>query len=85
MVRQRMKYPWDRIAVGQSFFAPGRTATELASARRNAERRLGRKFMCRGEERDGVPGTRVTRLSDPPPGQPESCEGDGDGDGDGEE
>lgn len=63
MVGARAKYPWDRIAPGQSFWVAGRTPSQMSSARRNAEKRLGAEFECRSEERDGRIGTRVRRLA----------------------
>ena len=53
------KYPWSSMAVGDSFFAPGRSATTMGG-NASSVRRLypERKFACRGV--DG--GTRVWRI-----------------------
>lgn len=64
LTRHRLRYPWDRLKTGGSFFVPGRTPSQLSGAKRNAERRLGWKYECRTHERNGVVGALVTRLPD---------------------
>lgn len=62
-VMRPRRYPWDKLIVGQTFFVPGRTPSQLASARAYAESRLGREFQCWLAEKHGRTGTTVLRLS----------------------
>lgn len=63
MVYAKAKYPWFKLRVGQTFFVPGRTASQLHSAKTNAEKRLGFTFELRSVTRENESGTLVRRLS----------------------
>lgn len=53
------KYPWYDIAVGQSFFVPGKRLHRFASQINHAQRRSGRRFTARGK----VDGVKVWRVA----------------------
>ena len=55
--RSNTIYPWNDMAIGDSFLAPIRLRC-ITGCRLNAERRTGRKFICRTVEG----GTRVWRI-----------------------
>jgi hypothetical protein len=57
--RNRAKYPFDSMAIGQSFFAPAVTSVN----RQYWERATGRKFIARKATKDGVIGIRCWRSS----------------------
>jgi len=52
------KYPWADMRVGDSFYVPGMTPSQMSSAWRRARAKLGHKYSAR-TERDGV---RVWRI-----------------------
>lgn len=52
------KYPWAEMAVGDSFYVPGMTASQMSSAWRRAKDKLGHEYSARSE-RSGV---RVWRV-----------------------
>lgn len=58
----RWKYPFDKLGVGQSFFAPHKDTTQMAAACKRAAKRLEARFVTAKAERDGVSGTRVWRM-----------------------
>lgn len=55
------KYPWRTMAIGESFFAPGRTSTFIQQDARKHHR--PKRFKCRLVMRQGVVGSRVTRVA----------------------
>jgi len=58
------KYPWDLLAVGQSFFVSGgKLATFNTACVKTAKRLEGRKFICRALTENGVAGVRVWRKA----------------------
>jgi len=57
------KYPFDELAVGESFFVPGKKSTDLGGSIGGARHRLpGRKFRTRTVTENGVDGVRVWRV-----------------------
>jgi len=56
------KYPWDKLAVGDSFFIPGKTSQTISPARQSAEHTRGTKYASRTVEENGVRGVRVWRI-----------------------
>lgn len=57
------KYPFDELAVGESFFVPGKKANDLYSSADCAKLRCpGRKFSRRTVTENGVTGVRVWRV-----------------------
>lgn len=55
------KYPWRSVEVGESFFAPGVTSTQLQNTARRFHR--PRRFTCKQVMIKGVIGIKVTRVS----------------------
>ena len=55
------KYPWASMAVGDSFFVPGKGANDLLGAAR-PRKLLGEKHTCRTLTENGVKGVRVWRV-----------------------
>ena len=51
-------YPWQDMEVGDSFFAPDQTVTQMAGAASSNHKSTGRKYSCRTV--DG--GVRVWRV-----------------------
>jgi hypothetical protein len=49
-------YQWAELEIGQSMFIPTRPATD------HWRRKLGRQFVTRAAEQDGVKGWRVWRV-----------------------
>lgn len=56
---RRRKYPFADMGVGDSFFAPDRTSTNLNSA---ARRHRDKTFTARSVTEAGVKGARVWRV-----------------------
>ena len=57
------KYPFDDLAVGESFFVPGINSTKISGSIGHAKHRLpGRKFPTRAVTENGVTGVRVWRV-----------------------
>lgn len=57
------RYPWrELLEVGDSFFV-AEIYHRVASAALQQRNRTGREYRCRVEEKDGVKGVRVWRLS----------------------
>jgi hypothetical protein len=54
-----VKYPWDEMEVGDSFFSPGRGAVGQGTIH---GRRHGRRYTSRQVEENGVPGVRMWRV-----------------------
>jgi hypothetical protein len=59
----RETYPFSKMAVGDSFFAPGATTQKLAGSFSTQRRRYGRKFSVRTLTENGVKGVRVWRVA----------------------
>ena len=57
-LKERRKYPWHEMEVGDSFYVPKRSINAISRAAYEASRN-GRKFRCRSVD-DGV---RVWRLA----------------------
>lgn len=55
------KYPWRTMAVGESFFAPGRTATSLHGDARKYHRTI--RIRARTVMVNGTRGVRVWRVA----------------------
>lgn len=55
------KYPFSAMAVGDSFFAPGRTSRQLQNVT-STYRKRGMKFKAVQQEENGVKGTRIWRI-----------------------
>lgn len=55
------KYPWHAVAVGASFFAPGRTSNSIQGDARKYH--APKKFTCRKIVLKGVIGVKVTRVA----------------------
>lgn len=56
---RRSTYPFESLAVGDSFFVPGKT--KFASTIQSANKRLGHKFVWAPATKDGKDGVRVWR------------------------
>jgi len=57
------KYPFAIMKIGDSFFVPNKTASEVSPHFARARRRLpGTKFACRTVVENGVKGVRVWRV-----------------------
>jgi hypothetical protein len=54
------KYPWRTVALGQTFFVPGRTSTSLQHDAARYHR--PRRFKCRKVIKGGIEGIRVMRI-----------------------
>lgn len=74
---KRRKYPFEDMAVGAMFFAPGKTAASLGTHASKVGSALGRKFsvrsctmrqvddawqLCEPEDKDAVDGVGVWRV-----------------------
>lgn len=57
----KLKYPWHTVKVGGSFFAPGRTSTNMQNDARVWHR--PKRFTCRKISVKGVVGVKVTRIA----------------------
>lgn len=55
------KYPWRTMAVGESFFAPGRDSTSIHCDARKYHRPL--RFKTKTRVVNGVRGVRVWRVA----------------------
>lgn len=55
------KYPWRTMAVGESFFAPGRTSTSIHGDRRKYHSDI--RIRARAVVVRGVRGVRVWRIA----------------------
>lgn len=64
---RKAKYPFDQMAVGQSFFVPadGEKKKSVRAAAHGASKRYdgNRTFATRSTTENGVAGTRVWRIS----------------------
>ena len=58
---RRPIYPWKTIAVGQSFFAPGRTSTSIMNDARRYHRPA--RFKSKKVMVNGLIGIKVTRIA----------------------
>ncbi len=58
-------YPLSGMAVGDSFFAQGKSSAAVGNAARRwcAQHDISRKFTCRTVTEDGVKGVRCWRVS----------------------
>lgn len=57
----RAQRPFRALAVGESFFVPGKTREQLGINRHH--QRDGRRFATRRVIEDGIKGTRVWRIA----------------------
>ena len=54
----KTKYPWRKMAVGESFFVPGPRFTHVGMA----NQRFGpKRFVSRRDNQEGVTGSRIWR------------------------
>lgn len=56
------KYPWDEMAVGDSFFVPHGDPTVIAGCASHQKRRGTGRFTTRSLVENGVAGVRVWRM-----------------------
>jgi hypothetical protein len=56
------KYPWESLAVGDSFFVEGKSIVGVSAQAVNRTKRHGDKYTCRSVIEGGVPGVRVWRV-----------------------
>jgi hypothetical protein len=61
-MRGYRKYPFYELVVGQSFFVPGRNATQLSSAARGCKKKFGREFTAESVVENNVSGARIWRT-----------------------
>ena len=58
----RSKYPWRKMAVGDSFFAPAALQRVIGSNASRVGKKLGRKYVTRVMTENGIEGVRVWRV-----------------------
>lgn len=61
--KKRTVYPFQSLAVGESFFVPGRTPATISGSRQYAERATGHRFISRSVDENGKNGVRVWRVA----------------------
>jgi hypothetical protein len=61
----QLKYPWDALKVGDSFFVPDGDVSALTSIGKQyfKNRNISVKIKCRTVTEDGVKGVRVWRVA----------------------
>lgn len=55
-------YPFDKMKIGDSFFAPGKTTTDLCRRSLYWSARLGTRYVSRMRRENEVMGTRCWRI-----------------------
>ena len=56
------KYPWEELAIGDSFFVQNKTINSMASLAYKTAKRLNMKFTCRSVTENEHAGVRVWRI-----------------------
>lgn len=59
----RLKYPLEKLDVGDSFFVPEKTGQSMRTTVSHYQRTRGGKFITREVTEAGVSGTRVWRVA----------------------
>ena len=59
----RSKYPFEEMALGDSFFVPGRTISQMSAVSCAASRRTKHKYSCRSRRENATNGIRVWRVA----------------------
>lgn len=54
-------YPFEKMEVGHSFFAPGKKRSQMDNAAGHWRKKKGWRFMIRETEENGIKGARVWR------------------------
>ena len=60
--RRRTRYPFADMRVGDSFYAPGKTAAQMSAYKGQAKRTHGFEFRAVTRAENGVEGCRVWRI-----------------------
>ena len=58
----RWKYPFEQMAVGDSFFVVNKDTTQMSALCKRAAARLGGRFVTAKVDKDGASGVRVWRM-----------------------
>lgn len=62
-LKNRNRYPFALLEVGQSFFMTGVTTSQMCNCFGYHTKRTGRRFSARATVENGVAGVRVWRVS----------------------